>query len=72
MKPCHCRKGISLLLAVASVIAATHHCFAEQKKTLGIDAAQQVPKWSAEDLSFFMHGSMSTEVVPESVLRAFI
>src|SRR5581483_12129943 len=28
--------------------------------------------WSKEDLKFFLHGSMSTEVVPESVLRAFI
>ena len=72
MKPCHCRKSISLVLAVAGAIAATHHCFAEPKKTLGVDTAQQVPKWSAEDLSFFLHGSMSTEVVPESVLRAFI
>jgi len=35
-------------------------------------AQQQVPSWSKEDLNFFLHGSMSTEVVPESVLRAFI
>ena len=33
---------------------------------------QQVPSWSKDDLSFFLHGSMSTEVVPEAVLRAFI
>jgi mono/diheme cytochrome c family protein len=32
----------------------------------------QVPTWSAADLEFFLHGSMSTEVVPETVLRAFI
>ncbi|HEY4284739.1 MAG TPA: hypothetical protein VGM62_16885 [Chthoniobacterales bacterium] len=32
----------------------------------------QAPSWSAEDLKFFLHGSMSTEVVPETVLRAFI
>src|SRR4051812_40012231 len=31
----------------------------------------QIPKWSEEDLQFFLHGSMSTEVVPEPVLRAF-
>src|SRR4029077_19295121 len=30
------------------------------------------PSWSKDDLNFFLHGSMSTEVVPESVLRAFI
>lgn len=35
-------------------------------------AKQQVPSWSKDDLNFFLHGSMSTEVVPESVLRAFI
>jgi hypothetical protein len=32
----------------------------------------QVPTWSSADLDFFLHGSMSTEVVPEPVLRAFI
>src|SRR2546430_17690671 len=35
-------------------------------------AKQQAPSWSKEDLNFFLHGSMSTEVVPEAVLRAFI
>ncbi len=33
---------------------------------------EQVPSWSKDDLNFFLHGSMSTEVVPEAVLRAFI
>jgi len=31
-----------------------------------------VPTWSRLDLDFFLHGSMSTEMVPEAVLRAFI
>src|SRR5919109_728406 len=35
-------------------------------------AHQQVPTWSQDDLNFFLHGSMSTEVFPEPVLRAFI
>jgi len=35
-------------------------------------ARQQVPSWSKEDLNFFLHGSMSTEVFPEPVVRAFI
>src|SRR5437870_12961168 len=35
-------------------------------------AEQQVPGWSKEDLKFFLHGSMSTEVVPAAVLRAVI
>src|SRR5947209_8551747 len=39
----------------------------------GIDVANaQVPAWSEADMKFFLHGSMSTEVVPEVVLRAFI
>src|ERR1041385_1519643 len=32
----------------------------------------QVHTWSWEDRQFFFHGSMSTEVVPEAVLKAFI
>jgi hypothetical protein len=32
----------------------------------------QVPTWSAEDLRFFLHGSMGTEIFPEPVLRSFI
>ncbi len=32
----------------------------------------QVPTWTRGDLDFFLHGSMSTEVVPEKVLRAFM
>src|SRR3982751_6113613 len=33
---------------------------------------QQAPTWSQNDLSFFLHGSMGTEVFPERMLRAFI
>src|SRR5207302_10335239 len=33
---------------------------------------EQVRSWSEDDLNFFLHGSMSTEVFPEAVLRAFI
>ncbi len=32
---------------------------------------EQAPDWSADDLEFFLHGSMGTEVVPELVLQAF-
>src|SRR5690349_14689210 len=32
----------------------------------------QVPNWSRDDLDFFLHGSMRTEIFPEPVLRAFI
>ena len=55
-----------LAIAVAAVAGA-----ADQPAKAKIDSAQ-VPKWSADDLEFFLHGSMSTEVVPERVLRAFI
>ena len=29
-----------------------------------------VPTWSRPDMDFFLHGSMSTEMAPERVLRA--
>ena len=35
-------------------------------------ADAQVPSWTAEDRQLFLHGSMSTEVIPERVLRAFV
>ena len=35
-------------------------------------ALAQAPGWSPAHMQFFLHGSMSTEFVPESVLRAFI
>src|SRR5436190_24005869 len=60
------RHGAVAIAILAITIAAQ----AETSKT-DIDTAQ-IPKWSAEDLDFFLHGSMSTEVVPERVLRAFI
>src|SRR5437016_8333690 len=60
------RHGAVAIAILAITIAAQ----AETSKT-DIDTAQS-PKGSAEDLDFFLHGSMSTEVVPERVLRAFI
>jgi hypothetical protein len=71
MKPCHLLRSIAIFFVALNAITAGRDCRAEPKKTFGIDTAQ-VPKWSAEDLNFFLHGSMSTEVVPESVLRAFM
>jgi len=61
------------ILSVLAIAAATVAMAAvtDQPAKARIDSAQ-VPKWSAEDLDFFLHGSMSTEVVPERVLRAFI
>ncbi len=54
-------------------------CTAPQEPQTGGAAATpahrelgQAPTWSGGDMAFFLHGSMSTEVVPEDVLRAFI
>src|SRR3979411_2955736 len=71
MKPCNFCRGIAVLVAVLSAVTATHDSLAEQREAVGIDTSQ-VPKWSPDDLNFFLHGSMSTEVVPEPVLKAFI
>lgn len=37
---------------------------------LDVDPSQ-TPTWSDDDLAFFLHGSMSTEVLPERVFAAF-
>src|SRR5438876_2421024 len=71
MKGCTLRRGIGAVLVITSAITATHDSLAAQKKAVAVDTAR-VPNWSPDDLSFFLHGSMSTEVVPEPVLRAFI
>jgi hypothetical protein len=63
------KKILSVLVIVAG--AVTMRAVTEQPAKPKIELAQ-VPKWSADDLEFFLHGSMSTEVVPERVLRAFI
>jgi hypothetical protein len=63
-------KRILSVLAIAAGSVAIAAATDQPAKTK-IDPAQ-IPKWSAEDLDFFLHGSMSTEVVPERVLRAFI
>lgn len=65
------RRASGILFALVTVLTGTADSSADQKKAFGIDTAQ-IPKWSSDDLKFFLHGSMSTEVVPEPVLRAFI
>jgi hypothetical protein len=63
------RKILSVLAIAAGAMAIA--AVIEQPAKAKIDSAQ-IPKWSADDLEFFLHGSMSTEVLPERVLRAFI
>jgi hypothetical protein len=55
-----------VLLCIAIRTDATVHGSSIQSD------GQQVPTWSAKDMEFFLHGSMSAEVVPEGVFRAFI
>ncbi|HEY7218640.1 MAG TPA: hypothetical protein VH985_09630, partial [Candidatus Binatia bacterium] len=55
---------ISLLLLCYPVVA--REVFSAQAATA------QVPSWSRDDLNFFLHGSMGTEIFPEPVLRTFI
>jgi len=71
VKPNRLRRASGILLATIASAITTHDSLAGDKKAAGI-AAAQVPDWSPADLNFFLHGSMSTEVVPELVLRAFI
>src|ERR1043166_7876819 len=66
---------ISVVFA-AVVLTLPSMLFAEQPAEQIASAPQridieQVPTWSQDDLKFFLHGSMSTEVFPEPVLRAF-
>src|ERR1051326_4543109 len=66
---------IARLLSIALVVGAFDPSIVlaekQSRQESGIDLAQ-VPKWSRADLDFFLHGSMSTEVVPERVLQAFM
>jgi hypothetical protein len=64
------RSGAAIgTLTIAMIVQAAPE--QPQSSKAKIDPAQ-TPKWSADDLDFFLHGSMSTEVVPERVLGAFM
>src|SRR5262249_39691805 len=70
------------ILSVPSVLLCLISCSTQERHPQPVTptaatestgtALAQVPTWSRSDLDFFLHGSMSTEVVPEVVLRAFI
>ena len=57
-----------ILTFISAAFAAPEHATVLK---LGIDPAQ-VPTWSSDDLNFFLHGAIGTELVPEAVLRAFV
>jgi hypothetical protein len=65
-----------LLGLLALFLLARHANSTSQSRAEFIEtnptAKAQVPTWSPDDMDFFLHGSMSTEVVPENVFRAFI
>ena len=63
--------SIALIVATTLTGSSLIYSAAEDSRLYEV-ASEQVPSWSEEDLNFFLHGSMSSEVVPESVLRAFI
>ena len=63
--------GSIVLVFLASRVTSTKQSRAEFIANDSI-ARAQVPTWSKQDMDFFLHGSMSTEVVPEKVLHAFI
>ena len=64
------RAGLVILLAAACTTSG------ERAATVPRPAAEvataQASTWSADDRAFFLHGSMSAEMVPERVLRAFV
>ncbi|MFN2541576.1 MAG: c-type cytochrome [Chthoniobacterales bacterium] len=59
-------------LLIAQLSFSADGTAAEPSSTSAKIDIEQVPTWSEEDMNFFFHGSMSTEVIPEAVLRAFI
>src|ERR1051325_1747632 len=60
----------ALYLTSLLFAGATAHSAETISTSAKIDI-EQVPTWSQDDLKFFLHGSMSTEIFPEPVLRAF-
>ncbi|HEY2714096.1 MAG TPA: hypothetical protein VGI60_16410 [Chthoniobacterales bacterium] len=56
---------VPLFLLLHAPIMAAEKSFAQP-------GMAQVPTWSRDDLNFFLHGSMGTEIFPEPVLRTFI
>jgi hypothetical protein len=65
----------AVVLALCGLISCTseHSEFSGQTRRVSdMQETVQVPGWSHADLHFFLHGSMSTEFVPENALRAFL
>jgi hypothetical protein len=56
----------TILLAIALCL-----CTPTPAKPITLET-EQVPTWSKQDMDFFLHRSMGTEVIPEPVLRTFL
>ncbi len=64
---------LAVLLGLLSCATSTDKPHAQQSAAKAAEVEMtRPPGWSLADLDFFLHGSMSTEVVPETVLRAFL
>src|SRR2546428_4237945 len=59
-------------LLITQISFSADRTATEPRSTFAKIDVEQVRTWSNEDLNFFLHGSMSTEVIPEWVLRGFI
>ncbi len=58
-------------LAVIAAAVLMGRCATEGGEAPTLLDPAQAPKWSADDLEFYLHGSIGDEWVPERVLRAF-
>src|SRR5688572_7832355 len=64
--------SVPALLSLVACATSPRETVEQRAEGFGRTEAAQVPTWSRRDLEFFLHGSLSTEVVPEVVFRAFI
>src|SRR5216110_3033608 len=65
------KKILLFLLLPGLAVCLIQNARSSKEKSTPREFAQ-VRTWSQQDMDFFLHGSMSTEVMPETVLRAFI
>jgi hypothetical protein len=72
VKPALLHRGLFFTLALITCTSFPSAALDRQTAAKNHINAAQVPSWSSDDLNFFLHGSMGTEIVPEAVLRAFI
>lgn len=63
---------LAVFLGLASCATSIDQRPVPTARPAAASEAAQVPTWSRADLEFFLHGSMSTEIIPERVLHAFV